>query len=522
MSKSEPGRAREENRDSRDNRRAGWKFAPRPVAILIIVVAAIFWLYSRQPLHHTDLWGHLAYGRLIWQSGSLPATEPFMPLAREVPLVDTAWLTQVGGYIAYSLGGPPAIQFLHGLAIVICCGFLAQGVFLRTNSLLCSVAGLALFDALNWYQFQIVRPQMAGLVCCAALLAMITGRRWHAYYWFAIPIMLALWASLHGSFIIGLAYLACAAAGRAIDVWRRARRLTAPLRDARVRRLSVVIGLAALAVFVNPYGVRLYSEVLAFSRSPNLRALLEWQMLDLSSTQGRIAAGVAVGLIIVLLLSPRRVAAGELLALVALGLFALWSARMLIWWTPVAAHALAIHAHEAWRRFLPAVNVAPAARRSAKWTTVSLGIFFVSIVATPLGIQILTGKTPELARSVSVQTPLGATEWLKEHPPEGQIFNVYEWGDYLVWAGPPHLKVFVTSQAHLVPPDVWRDYLAVIRQRSRYEEILDQYGVTTVMLDKPRREALIRRLKQDDRWRSVFEDELAVVLTRAKGPAAEQ
>jgi hypothetical protein len=492
------------------------------VAILAGVIAAIFWLYSRQPLHHTDLWGHLAYGRLIWQSGTLPSTEPFMPLARDVPLVDTAWLTQVGGCVAYSLGGPPAIQFLHALAIAVCCGFLAQGVFLRTNSLLWSVAGLALFEALNWYQFQIVRPQMAGLVCCAALLAMITGRRWHAYYWYAIPIMLALWANLHGSFIIGLAYLACAAAGRAIDVWRRARNLLAPLRDIRVRRLLTVTALAALAVLLNPYGVRLYREVLSFTRSPNLRALLEWQMLDLGSTQGKIAAGVAFGLIIVLLLSPRRIAAGELLALLGLGIAALWSARMLIWWTPVAAHALAIHAQEVWRRFLPPLNAAPAGRRTGVWTSVVLGIGFVSIVATPLGIQILTGKAPELGRSVSSQTPLGAAEWLKEHPPEGQLFNTYEWGDYLVWAGPPRLNVFVTSQAHLVPPNVWRDYLAVIRLQPGWEGILDKYRVTTIVLDKPRREALIRRLRQDDRWESLFEDELAVIFARPKGSGTEQ
>ncbi|MGE5193683.1 MAG: hypothetical protein ACM3U2_14400 [Deltaproteobacteria bacterium] len=482
------------------------------MAILAVVVATIFWLYSRQPLYHTDLWGHLAYGRLIWETGSLPAREPFMPLARDVPLVDTAWLAQAGGFLVYSQWGPPAIQFLHALAIAVCCGILAQGVYRRTRSILWTIAGLGLFEALNWFQFQIVRPQMAGLVCCAALLAMITGRRWHNYYWAAIPAMLALWANLHGSFIVGLGYLACAAAGRTVDVWRRARSLAAPLRDSRVRRLFAVTALASLAVLLNPYGVRLYSEVIAFSRTPNLRALLEWQMLDLGSTQGKIAVGVAVALVLALTLSPRRVLAGELLALVVLGAAALWSARMLIWWTPVAAHALAIHAHEVWRRFLPAVSGESARRRSALWTSVAAGIVIAFIVATPLGTRIVTGTTPDLARSVSPQTPLGATAWLQEHPPAGQVFNVYEWGDYLVWAGPPHLGVFVTSQAHLVPPEVWRDYLAVIRVTSGWDEILNKYAVSTVVLDKQRRGALIAKLRINGAWSVVFEDEVAVIL----------
>src|SRR5260370_12974559 len=150
------------------SRGAGWKPASRVVAAFAAVMGAIFGLYSRQPLYHTDLWGHLAYGRLIWESGALPTTEPFMPLARDVPLVDSAWLAQVVGFLAYSQWGPSAIQFLHALAIAVCCAILAQGVYRRTRGVLWTIAGLGLFEALNWFQFQIVRPQMAGLVCCSA------------------------------------------------------------------------------------------------------------------------------------------------------------------------------------------------------------------------------------------------------------------------------------------------------------------------------------------------------------------
>jgi hypothetical protein len=502
-----------EIRDSQDKRVAGWKTAPRSVAILV-VVAGIFWLYSRQPLYHTDLWGHLAYGRLIRQSGALPATEPFMPLARDVPLVDSAWLAQVAGFVAYSQWGTPTIQFLHALAIAVCLGILAQGIYRRTRSVLWTIAGVGLFDALNWFQFQIVRPQMAGLVCCAALLAMMTGRRWHTFYWVAIPAMLALWANLHGSFIVGLGYLACAAVGRTIDVWRRTRRLAAPLHDSRVRRLFAATALAALAVVFNPYGLRLYPEVVAFSRNPNLRQLLEWQVLDLGSTQGKIAVGVAAGLVVVFLLSPRRLPAGELLALVALGGAALWSARMLIWWTPVAAHAFAVHAHEVCQRFLTGGKIRASPRRSVLWTAIATGIAVVSVVTTPLGARVLTGKSPDLSQCVSAQTPLEAAAWLREHPPDGQTFNTYEWGDYLVWAGPPKLLVFVTSQAHLVPPAVWRDYLAVIRLTPGWEEILDKYGVSTVVLDKVRRGTLIGNLRKNGAWSVVFEDHVAVIFAR--------
>src|SRR5262245_35229322 len=107
---------------------SGWRPASRVLTLFVAVIGIVFWLYSRQLLYHTDLWGHLAYGRLIWEGAALPATEPFMPLARRVPLVDTAWLAQVAGFLAFSRGGAPAIQLLHALAIAVWLPLLAHGL----------------------------------------------------------------------------------------------------------------------------------------------------------------------------------------------------------------------------------------------------------------------------------------------------------------------------------------------------------------------------------------------------------
>jgi hypothetical protein len=489
------------------------------VPLFAAIVGAIFCLYSRQPLYHTDMWGHLAYGRLIWATGALPATEPFMPLAQDVPLVDSAWLAQVAGFLAFSQGGPSAIQFLHALAIAICCGILTRGIYRRTRSVLWTVAGLGLFEALNWFQFRIVRPQMAGMVCCAVLLATLNSRRWRGAYWIAVPATLAVWANLHGSFVIGLGLLVCACLGRAVDVWRRTGRLAAAIRDRRTRRLCWLTLLSAVAALVNPYGPRLYAEVLAFALNPNLGNLIEWKSLGLQSVQGEIATGIALGLVVAYGLSPRRVSAGEALAVVGLGAAGFWSARMMIWWSLVAAPAFAIQAQSAWRRFRPMRNLPGRASTSPIWAITSAGLAIAFILATPFGTQLLSGRPPDFEQSVSPQTPVAVTAWLREHPPAGQLFNIYEWGDYLVWDGPPKIPVFVTSHAHLVPCDVWRDYLEVINLRSGWAEVLDRYAITTVVVDKFRDGALIARLRLNESWELTFEDELAVIFVRREGTA---
>jgi hypothetical protein len=491
-----------------------WLRAPRAVVGFAMLIGALHWCYSIQRLHHTDLWGHLAYGRLISTAHTLPATEPLMPLAEGVPFIDTAWLTQILGFQMFSQWGASGIQFLHAAAISVCLTLLAWGCFRRTHSFGFTVAGIMMLEILNWYQFQIVRPQLAGLVCFSVLATLISSRRWRPIYWLAIPATIAVWANMHGSFIVGLALLACATVGRAIDVWRRTGQFSAARSDVHTRRLLLTTELAAVAALVNPYGLRLYAEVLSFSSNPNLQSLIEWDPLNFRTVQGQLTAVAGLALAVVYRLSPRRVPAGEALALVALGAAALWSARFLVWWAPLAAACFTIHAHAAWRRFHPLPGPATTLVRTGKWTAITGGVMWICLAWTPFGIQVLHGKSVDFNKSVSKDTPIAAVEWLQEHPPAGQIFNSYEWGDYLVWAGPQNLKVFVTSQAHLVPREVWRDYMTVINLGSNWEEVFDRYGIDTIVVDQADRAALISKLKEDAHWLRTCEDGLAVIFTR--------
>ncbi len=486
--------------------------APVTFPLFVMLLGPAFWFYGNQRLHHTDLWGHLAYGRLIWQMRSLPAAEPFMPLAEGVPLVDTAWLTQVVGYLAISGWGPTAVQFLHALAIVACLGILAFWMHRRTRSIPWTIDGLFIFTALNWFQFQIVRPQMAGLVCLLIVLALLSAPRRGPFYTVWIPLTFAVWANLHGSFVIGLAIMGFACLGRTIDVWRRAKQPAALVHDRRLRRLLVTTAIAAAAVLANPYGLTLYSEVLTFPRNPNLGDLIEWHSLPAIGLAGELATGAM--LCLVYWLSPRRVAAGEILSLVGFALAGLLSARMLIWWTPIAAGCFVIHASAAWRRFRPTQKPRVVVRRSRNWALLAIGLACLFFGATPFGGQVLFGRSTSFERCVSTQTPVAAVRWLRESPQAGQLFNTYEWGDYIVWAGPRKVKVFVTSQAHLVPRQVWLDYMAVNDVSPGWQEILDRYHVETILIDKEGRKALISHLNADNRWQRAYEDDLAVIFTR--------
>lgn len=495
----------------------GW-FRLSPAAFgLVLLLEFVFVHFSHHPLWHTDLWGHLAYGRLIVDERGLPQTEPLMPLSSGVPFIDLAWLSQVLGYLAFRWQGIAAIQFLYAATITASLGLLAFRTSERTAAIWTAALSVVVCTWLEWQQFLIVRPQLAGVVCFVVLFVLLTPKRLGSAPWVCVTILFAAWSNLHGSFPAGLALLAAFVAGRAGDILRRTGSVRAIYLDRRLRQTALLMLCAGAAVLVNPYGWRIFQDVWRTATNPNLADLVEWRPLTITMRQGRAAAVIAVVLVIVYRVTPRRVSVVEFLVLVGLGTAALRTSRMIVWWAPVAAYYLAIHASAIGNRIRRRRH--PFAMHLESFTSPAWAVAAVVIgcwlfADTPLGAEFLGGRQTDIYKGLSAETPIDATVFLKEHPPNGQIFNTYEWGDYLLWAGPPGLQVFVAAHAHLIPSKVWEDYLAVITLKDGWQTILRQYGANTAVLNPIAHAELVDALRKQCDWSIGFEDERSVIFFR--------
>lgn len=482
-----------------------WARTSRVTAGLVLTIGLVYLFFCVRPVWHTDVWGHLSYGRLIWQTGALPATEPLMPLSAGVAFVDTAWLSQLIGFLTMRQLGIAGLQGLYAISVAACAGLLAARCQKITRNGWFSLIAIAAFLTVAWAPLSIIRPQMAGLVCFVLLLSRLTSRKLHRTDWVLVPVLFAAWANLHGSFLIGLFLIGAFASGRAIDLLRRTGSWKALLHDRRLRRSVLLLELAGVAVLLNPYGLGIYTTTLQFASNPNLQDLVEWHALGLEELSGAIFGAMTVALAIVYRSSPRRVRSWEVLSLVILGWATLCSSRMLVWWAPVAALLLTVHAHAVWRRWRHLPIVADAPVRAGKWTVVTVGLIWIFFAYSPLGVRIVHGKPAKIEKAVSSDTPRAVIKYLHEKKPQGQIFNTYEWGDYLQWAGPPGLKIFVNSHAHLVPREVWQAYMQISEAQAGWEEALDRYGINTIIIDQQHRQALIKKLKESDKWKLDFE-----------------
>jgi hypothetical protein len=506
---------------------------------LFVGLAAFFVYLSHRPLWHTDLWGHLAYGRLIVAQRNIPATEPLLPLCQGVPFVDFSWLSEVIGYLAERCRGVEALQFLYATAVIIGVGLLALCTLRKTGSAAAAALATVLYVWVDWQQLAIMRPQLAGSACFLGVFLLATDGAWRGTATrfrvdaLATAVLFAAWANSHGSFLIGLALLAAFICGRAVDLLRRTGRLRAVHEDRRVRRGLIVLMLAAVACLLNPYGWRIFPGAWELSTNANLRDLVEWQPLGWWMWQARAAFAVSLVLLGLYSLTPRRIPATEILLLVGLGGAMLATSRMIVWWGPLAAFYLSLHASAVAQRCrraewaLPSGNqwvggIFPRLRAGwAAWSTrwVSAGVLVVVAVCALLMTLLGDGLFAQIMRTdcrqhFSAATPLDATDYLRAHPPHGQIFNPIEWGDYLLWAGPPGLQVFAASHAHLLPPPVWQDYVRVITLDDGWQEILRQYRVNTVIVDDDQHAALADALRTDAEWSLAYKDETALVFVR--------
>ncbi|NQV26633.1 MAG: hypothetical protein HQ518_19935 [Rhodopirellula sp.] len=498
-----------------------WFRLPAISAGFTFLIGLTYFFFDRlQPIAHTDVWGHLSYGRQLWQTGILPSTEPLMPLSLGVPFVNSAWLSQLIAYAGYLVVGKAAITFLFSACVAGSLAVLTRRIYSRTHSAMFALGGFVLTVWVEYQQLIVQRPQIAGFLFYAVLLSILLRREWSNRTWVVVPVMFAFWANMHGSFIVGLALLGCFAIGRGVDLLRRTGQLASLFHDSRLRRLVLLTELSAVAALLNPYGLSLYSEVLSFGNNPNLQSIIEWQSLHLRLAQGQAATVAALILFIVYRVSPRRVSTAEVLSLVVFGATAMWTSRMLVWWGPLAGCFAAIHAGAAWRKWQEwEVSPEPPPRASL-WTIVVMGIMFIFFELSNLGtitLAMAAGKDIEKVTSripVSRLTPVAATEYLNEHPPTGLVFCTYEWGDYLMWAGPKDMKVFVASHCHLVPENVWDDYMGIVQLQGSWSAMLARYGINTVVIDQQYREPMIHRLQEDKEWKLKFMQDGQAVFER--------
>jgi hypothetical protein len=490
--------------------------------LLVLVFLAVMFVAAAvataQPANiDTDIWWHLANGRYILAHG-VPSVDVYSFTASGHVWVVHEWLADVVMYTFYSAVGLTGLVLLAALAVAVG-GFLVYRLLRRgglgpTSAVLVAVL-LAVASAPSWGP----RPQLLNFLFVGVLVTALLRYRSAPGPWiFWLAPFFVLWANVHSGFVVGVGLVMVFYGGELVQArWARmaATRVegVATLGRAELRRVLALAALALLAGLLTPGAYRTLVFALGTLSSQRIQGLIvEWASPDFHSLSGR-------ALMVVLLLMvagaaglgrvERRIDLTYLLLGLAGLVLALTSQRHV----PIFAACGAPLVGQLVSSLLGGLGArsrsAPRATRSIARVNLGIAIFLAALAV----VYTWAAVSPQaLRRAVAATAPVGATDYLLDHRPTGELFNFYNFGGYLIWKAYPTYHVFIDGRTEVYGDQVFDQYLRVEFLNPDFETTLDRYRVNTVVIaaGDP-----LRPLLESRGWRQLYGDSVARIYVRA-------
>ncbi len=482
------------------------------VAILFIL---LFTMAVRVPTD-TDTWWHIRSGEYIVDHQMIPKTDPFSFTRYGHAWIDHSWgsqLVMVGFYKVFGGSGQPGDTGNIGLALYMA-GLATAGmafVYLMCEGNVYVRAFVVVLGAAAAAVFWSPRPQMFSFMLGALVLYLLhLYKRKQIDRLWLIPVIMVIWANLHGGFAIGFIFLFGTLAGEVLgNLFNRDDDRV--VRWPRLKRIALVTGVSIPAIALNPYGVQMLSYPFRTVGIGVLQDFIqEWASPDFHEPQAWPFAILLLGVLAAAGLSSRRIDWTDLVLVCGTGLMGLTAGRNIAVFAIAATPVLSRHV-DTW--------LADRGWRLHPRRTVSKPVLITNWLL--LGLIVLGGLV-KIAAALNEKTvrdaqelyfPVEAAAFLKETPPPGHMFNSYNWGGYLMFAA-PDVPVYVDGRTDLYDDAFLRDYLNVVFIRDGWAEKLDAQQIGFVAIEAESVLATMLRTQPDVWEEHLFDDDRSAVFVR--------
>lgn len=463
-------------------------------ASAVVLLSVAIGLMSR--LGSVDLAYHVRAGTTMLSSGHLPRVDTFTFTAAGRAWLDQQWLAQVIIALGYRVGGWSAVAILHAALVGTTFWFLwlacrARGTSARTSSVL-TLCGLVVS-----FLYTGMRPQTIAYPLFTATLWILAGRRTHPRRLLLLPPLVAVWANLHGSFVLAPVMIGL--------TWLEDRR---DHRDTSTPTL--VVGIASLlATLLSPYGIGVWRYAIGITTNTRvLGTIQEWQATSIRTLDGALFFLSVLAVVAYLVHRDERT---DTFALIWLGTFFLLSLpaqRGLVWWGfvfPVVIAGLATgepgRATRPERRGSPSLNA----------MIVLALVAFVAVELPWARDRIDPASGSSILLRFAPQDLVDATA--RSVRPTARVFvsqPIASWFEFALPSNP----VFVDSRIELFSGRVWDDYQDVMEGREGWQATLDRWQVDAVVL-QDEDTVLGSRIADDPGWRLVVRNDDGALYVRA-------
>ncbi len=437
-----------------------------------------------RPLVDIDVFWHVLVGQEILDGTPVREAGRGWSLA-PVPdtWVSTQWVSEVVLARLYALGGWDAVLWLRllGVATVLVVLGLTtlRGLPVRAGAWPFALGACAL-TGFAQERSSLLTYALAPVLGWLLVRALRTGA---LPPWWAVLVVTAVWANVHGGWVVAAGVCSLAAAARWVDHG---------LRDRVAVRALGLLGVVAAAACLTPLGPANVVSSWQFAQAASVD-VVEWQPVSPASfsSGGLLWAGLVAMAAVVWALGSVRPPRSEVLVVLALLVLGLLAWRNLPVVVLLLAPLLARRLAESW----PAAAGPPAAWRSAPVADrlgVALAVLGLVVGAAGIG---RSGAIP-----ASQPADLGVR--LAAMPGPLRVLDDYNTaGIVLLCGGPGHALVAVDGRTERHGADYLRAYRDLMAARPGWEKMFDALAPTVAVLANGA--PLADALRHDRGWRVV-------------------
>ena len=442
------------------------KLAKPGIYLFVIAFSSVYYLANAPLLlGHLDLGWHLAAGDLIRERGSIPFQDPWSFTLGDRQWYNLSWLWDViasvvfqyTGYTGLTLSIVACGAVIAGYLTSICLGSGASALAVGISVLAACLLYPAFATAPNSYLS--ASPNTPTMVFCVIFYAECLKRT----RWFLLPVMMVLWANLHGGFMLGLLLIGFFGA---VSVLKR---------DwAGLRIYSFAVAGCLVAVLINPLGWHIYDGVATTLGHFAQAHITEWwSYADNFTMPGSIPGIVYIAIFVAFELRHPTASSVPLESRLLAWLFLLLGFcqyRYMSFFFMFAAVPLALHLD----------RLLPMQLNELKVQTSLLMAGNVGMCALPLTL-IHVKPALALPQLLSEQD----ARYLQTHFPHARLLNHWNVGGLLIFYTRGTVPVFIDGRSATAYPDeLLRDYFSLIKweiDEPAWDAVLDKYKIDTVL-----------------------------------------
>jgi len=474
----------------------------RDILFIAILVAALA-LGQRMLNMDGDLGHHLAMGRNILESKEIPTQDMFSFTRKGEPRPPYEWLTQIFFALAEKVGGLDGIIFISALLLassftIVLADSVRRSQLPLTALMITSLAVAA--SSLHW----LPRPHLVTFLFLAIWMERLERvRSGRSIPLWQFPLLMLIWVNSHGGFLFGiLGWMAYMAAGILDKIRTRAD-------DGLCRKYLLIGALSIATTFITPSLWGNWTAVLDNSNRYVLSRTVETMPPDFTQP-GILPFGLLLLITFIIIMTTRKtIPISHIFLLVGFGILGITFVRNIPIFAIVAAPILT-QASRA--MFSPAKRWSIIESNILSLESRLLGITYPILTVTAMAILLVTHFQSDKSNVIHYNEniyPVAAANWLEGHLQEGNGFNDFNWGGYLLYRLWPRQKVFIDSQTDFYGEELVKEYEQVITARKNWQSIIEKYGVEWAIL--PVSSPLSTALR-DSGWKPLYEDGTAVIF----------